>query len=190
MRLSDCFPHLALPDISSILDYLWVNLSAFDHRMFYGSGRATGPNTITEITTTLGHGIRPTKTFALRGTAAQNGKPTTHWVILPVAVTDDTITKTLKPSTLDVTSIPGPQPGQPNEVWFIPGGPKPSDQVTSTKITTIEGLPLPTKETILPGPEPAPGGVVISVKIPAVGEDFVKGDDWSCASNSEPNISP
>ncbi|KAK4693205.1 hypothetical protein P7C71_g4150, partial [Lecanoromycetidae sp. Uapishka_2] len=52
----------------------------------------------------------------------------------------------------------------------------------------MEGLPRPTQDILLPGPEPAPGGNATVVVIPAAGKDFDKGDDWSCQCNSEPNI--
>ena len=143
--------------------------------------------TFIEHKTTFGHGIRPSKPITLVEPSAQEGEPTKHYVIDAVAVTDAPLVKTITPGKLDVTEIPEREPGQPDEWWVIKGGATTSRE-TITRTTTIEGLPRPTKDLLIPGPEPAPGGAEVVIEIPAASKEIGQPEGWNCPCNSEPNI--
>lgn len=143
---------------------------------------------VTEITTTLPAGVRPTEDLVFPKIDVQDGTTIkTNYVVERVTITGDIVTSTITPGVLPITSIPEPEPGQPAGIWYFPEGPKPSRE-TITSTTTFDRLPRPTKDVIIPGPEPAPGGSEVMIEIPAVGKEFSKPDDWSCPCNSEPEI--
>ena len=93
---------------------------------------------------------------------------------------------TLTPGPLEITSLPTPEEGQPPTVWTVPGGPKPTDQVTVTDTTVLPGLPRPAQGTVIPGSPPPPGGTQTHWLVPGISDQYESATTCHCATENVP----
>lgn len=151
------------------------------------TNQAATPAVVETSTITAGNAFRPTNAITIPEINTQNGQITsTVWVVVPATATEGTVMATLTPGPLEITNLPTPDEGQPATIWTVPGGPKPTDQVTVTETTTLPGLPRPVRGTVIPGPPPPPGGTQTHWLVPGIGDQYEPASTCVCATENVP----